>query len=773
MPAYWNEKLEQEARLNELRAHAERLGVQLSSPPPKKTVRLGTGVDYRVSSASPRSRRKQPTAGSPRPMTRTGAARTERRIKVEAAERLAAQIRGARRAEAERTEADRVAAELAAEADRLTQERLMAERAAAAAATKVEEAEAKMSALEKAAAKKKAAAEERQLAERAAAEALAAQEAAAEEAAQQAAAKQAAAERAAAERHSKQQAAATPAAESGGGFFSRLFGAPAAAPAVAEAAAAEAAVAEAASGAAISPVAPPSSPLAPSPTGSNSPENVADWQRRRGGRWGGDSGDSHTPRYYGGACGRDGGGGGCHLRACSGACGGDSCSARGASEQRRQHQLQSRRAELERAAPTDPRRALREAERRNARKTRLDEAERNAGLDSYGARRTAAAPGWQAARANTAGFGCNEGRFAAYWRAPGHKTVTSPVVGPGAYEHDPQGGGGSVAPTIRAASAASVNPFRYGETIPLRIATSVGHPEINDWWCDLAKPGCLRPMARATHGGDYEPGWFWYRENYAVCEACYRGGYAEDHHGYTLDDDEMRQYDIPTEVAEAGKFTPGWRKGDYHKVRGGRGVGARWERPRKPSPRLRRCSSCLWPTGWPSDVAAPSLTLRLALWRRLPTLSALGSSLGCLTQFLGFAGKQSKRDLRCQEAEHARLAIGQQQQRVREHGSSLAQRAAEQRQQAGFAEEQIRQRNTSQATRVKHDASYRRNEAACIREQRLHHAAASAAEVRGLVDVLAGEADEEPSLSAMRSSAGGSTASTAGAGRQRESTQDL
>ena len=231
--------------------------------------------------------------------------------------------------------------------------------------------------------------------------------------------------------------------------------------------------------------------------------------------------------------------------------------------------MQSSRADLAQppAATSDPRRALREAERRAARKERLEVEERNAGMESYGTRRSKVAPGWQAARPNTSGFGSNEGRFEAYWRAPGNRDPTPVVTGPGTYEHDVVGRGSSLPTTIRAAAAFSKNPFRYGETHALRMATSEGDATINDWWCDVAGDGCLRPTARAAHGDAYEPGKFWYRENYAVCEACYLSGAAEDTHGHhahaaPLEDSKE---DI---VADSGPQEPGWLRSDYHRFLG-------------------------------------------------------------------------------------------------------------------------------------------------------------------------------------------------------------
>jgi hypothetical protein len=111
------------------------------------------------------------------------------------------------------------------------------------------------------------------------------------------------------------------------------------------------------------------------------------------------------------------------------------------------------------AKPHDPGRALREAEKRAARKARLLVAQRNAGLDNYGATRSAVYPGWQAAKPNTAGFGSNEGRFAGYWRSPYHRDPTPLVGGPAAYEHDAPGLS-HPKPGLVAAVVATTNPFR-------------------------------------------------------------------------------------------------------------------------------------------------------------------------------------------------------------------------------------------------------------------------------------------------------------------------
>lgn len=174
----------------------------------------------------------------------------------------------------------------------------------------------------------------------------------------------------------------------------------------------------------------------------------------------------------------------------------------------------------------------------------------------------------------------------------------------------------------------------------------------------------MRPTALASHGGAHEPGWFWYRENYAVCEACYRAGFAEDQHGHTLDEDVMRAHAIPEEIAEAGHFSPGWRKGDYHR-------------------------------------------------------------------FLGFAGKQSRGAVRMREQAAARIAKGLQEVHAREHGLHLQRAAARQRRQASEADQEVGERNASKAASVKRDGHARSARAEEIRQQRLHHALTSAAEIRG------------------------------------------
>ena len=207
----------------------------------------------------------------------------------------------------------------------------------------------------------------------------------------------------------------------------------------------------------------------------------------------------------------------------------------------------------------NPRKALVEAERRAIRKREVEISERNAGLENYGATRaTRKGPPslpWQACRANTSGFGSNESRFAGYWRAPAHMDQTPHVGGPAAYDQDAVGHA-HPAPTVYAAAATSMNPFRYGETNGLTYATSVGKPEINDWWCDVGKPGCLRPTAKASHGGAYEEGGFWYRNNLCVCQACYDSAHAEDQHG-------------SRSLPQTESWLPeGWLLSDLHKYLG-------------------------------------------------------------------------------------------------------------------------------------------------------------------------------------------------------------
>ena len=118
--------------------------------------------------------------------------------------------------------------------------------------------------------------------------------------------------------------------------------------------------------------------------------------------------------------------------------------------------LQRRDSPSARAA--DPRRALREAERRACRKFHVTVVEQNAGLDNYGATRSPAFPGWQAARANSSGFGASDARFGSYARA--HSDPTPDVGGPAAYEVEVAGAGASIPSTIRASATASTNPFR-------------------------------------------------------------------------------------------------------------------------------------------------------------------------------------------------------------------------------------------------------------------------------------------------------------------------
>jgi uncharacterized membrane protein YgcG len=740
MPASWNDKLEQMYRVQER--------MQATAPPRK--IKLGEQAwsDFPTRNTPRTSQRLSNEVrlrlGTPR--SKPTAVRSERRVKVEAAERLAAQIRAAQRAAMEKSDAERAAVEMADAAERAIAIRIAAEKAAEAAAAAAEKATAKMVALERESAlKKAAAAAKRADAEHAAAERAMADRGAAEEteraaaerallAAELAASEQAVAEQAAdrltssetgaadaGEAAAKTRAAANTEAVTKGskqprasaprlGLFGRLFGVPnketEGQPAAVGVAglAASSAVSSAEAAADDSAVQP--DPLVDEPV-ANEPD-VADPRGNRGGGGAGRSSGNGDGGDSGGGGGSGSGqddAGGIDVSAAathssegrgSGAASMQGRSARttmssshalmkdmkdiarirstGAGSPSSHALLAARSAALESAAPTNPRRALREAEHRSARRAFLDIEERNAGLDDYCARRTAPAPGWQSPFANTAGFGSRDTRFAAYWRAPAHKPQTSVVVGPGVYELDPPGSSASLGSTIRASTAAAVNPFRYSETAPLSMATSFGHPEINDWWCDIGKEGCLRPTAHAVHGGNYEPGLFWYKENLCVCEACYRAGYAEDHHGYALAEDEMRRHRIPGELSPAGTFAPGWRKSDYHK-------------------------------------------------------------------FLGFAGNQSRGASRAQETTRLRHAKRAQDSAHKALGASLQRSAVEQRRQAGAAEEEIRLRNDSSAHGIKRAAHERASRAEQVRMYRLHHAAMSASEVRGLIDVMTSDAD--------------------------------
>ena len=774
MPASWNDRLEQMYRVQER--------MQAAAPPRK--IKLGEQAwsDFPTRNTprpSPRlSNAVRLRLGTPR--SKPTAVRSERRVKVEAAERLAAQIRAAQRAATEKSDAERAAVDMADAAERAIAKRIAAEQAAEAAAAAAEKATAKMVALERESALKKAAAAakradaehaaaERAMADRGAAKAdrgaakeaeraaaeralLAAELAAYEQAvAEQAADRWAASETGAAD--AGEAAAKTRAAAKGSkqprasapplGLFGRLFGVPSketdGQPVAVCGSAACSAVSSAEAAADDSAVQP--DPLVDVTVANEA--GVADPSHGGGvaGRSSGDGngGDSGGGGGSGSGCGSgcgSGFGSGCgsgqhdaggidvsaavtstatpstkgrgmagHAStsespstACEGR-GSGAASARGRSARTTMSSSQAlmkgvasarlrstgtsssshallaaRSAALESAAPTNPRRALREAEHRNARRTFLDIEERNAGLDDYCTRRTAPAPGWQSPFANTAGFGSRDARFAAYWRAPAHKPQTSVVVGPGVYELDPPGSSASLGSTIRASTAAAVNPYRYGETAPLSLATSVGHPEINDWWCDIGKEGCLRATAHAVHGGSYEPGLFWYKENLCVCEACYRAGYAEDHHGYALAEDEMRRHRIPEELSPAGTFAPGWRKSDYHK-------------------------------------------------------------------FLGFAGNQARGASGVQKTASLRDAKSAQDSAHKALGASLQRSAVEQRRQAGAAEEEICQRNGSSAHGIKRAAHERASRAEQVRMYRLHHAAMSASEVRGLIDVMTSDAD--------------------------------
>ena len=239
-----------------------------------------------------------------------------------------------------------------------------------------------------------------------------------------------------------------------------------------------------------------------------------------------------------------------------------------------------------------PRRALWDAEQKALLRQQIEYEERNPpGGWTYGATRSPAAPGWMAHRANTAPFGSNARRFDEYWRA--HRDRTPLVGGPAAYGSPCDRPGAarvlSGKASIGAEAAATTNPTRYGEMLALRSDTSEGRPEINDWWCDVATEGCLRPTANAVHGDCYPPGRFWYRENYCVCEACYRSGHAEDHHGYEFEAVEsLRRVDESNQqISDAGSFVPGWLRSDYHKFLAFAGLQSKRESVERESDALR------------------------------------------------------------------------------------------------------------------------------------------------------------------------------------------
>lgn len=187
-----------------------------------------------------------------------------------------------------------------------------------------------------------------------------------------------------------------------------------------------------------------------------------------------------------------------------------------------------------------------------------------------------------------------------------------------------------------------------GETNALRRATSVGHPQINDWFCDVAKAGCLRPTARPADGRAYPEGTFYFRENYAVCEACYRRGHAEDCHGGS---------DRP--IMEAGVASTG---------------------------------------------AVDALDLSMDGWLRSE-----------FHRFLGFAGRQSRREASGADREAGRQTAATQREAVRAHGGQLQQEAAAQRARASAADEEQRQERAATVEQMCQDAKHRASRAERIR----------------------------------------------------------
>ena len=121
---------------------------RMQSAPRGRSVRLGqqAWADFptrKSARVSPRlSDEVRQRLGTPRSAAR--AVKSERRIKVERAEQLAAQIRAAERAAAMHGAAEQAAADMAAAAARATAERMAAEEAAAAAAAAAEKAAARL-----------------------------------------------------------------------------------------------------------------------------------------------------------------------------------------------------------------------------------------------------------------------------------------------------------------------------------------------------------------------------------------------------------------------------------------------------------------------------------------------------------------------------------------------------------------------------------------------------------------------------------------------------
>ena len=121
-----------------------------------------------------------------------------------------------------------------------------------------------------------------------------------------------------------------------------------------------------------------------------------------------------------------------------------------------------------------------------------------------------------------------------------------------------------------------------------------------------------RPTAKASHGGAYEEGGFWYRNNLCVCQACYDSAHAEDQHG-------------SRSLPQTESWLPeGWLLSDLHKYLGfvgkqrrGQQVGQQREEAERL--RLQRSSPLIWLTNrspwkrsWPVGACV------LAVWRRAP-----------------------------------------------------------------------------------------------------------------------------------------------------------
>jgi hypothetical protein len=187
-------------------------------------------------------------------------------------------------------------------------------------------------------------------------------------------------------------------------------------------------------------------------------------------------------------------------------------------------------------------------------------------------------------------------------------------------------------------------------------------------YCDVGAAGvCERPLARAAHGACYEPGGFWFRNNYAVCDACFRAGLAEGgnacHH----------------QAATGGG-------GDC----GGGGGGA-------DAPDADDESSWL---------------------------------LSEFHRFLGFVGKQHRREAAVREKVREADELAAPRHEHREHGAELRRAAEAQRASARAEERDVLRARAASASEVAGERERRFRSAEAIEGQRLEHAALSAAEVR-------------------------------------------